>query len=104
MWCSNKWLGEVIKSINPQFIILMGWSATRLFSASIRQQIGSKKSYPSLNDILKWQHSKQSLLEVIPKNFDTVYSAIALSHAAQPLSKEYEKYAYQKASEIIKCG
>jgi hypothetical protein len=66
--CANKYLDQIINNMNPRLIILMGISSTKFFSKSLRELIGSNKSYPSLEDILNWQKNNQSPLLIRPKN------------------------------------
>lgn len=75
MKCANKYLDRVLFNMQPRFIILMSWCSTKYFANSIKHQIGSKRVYPSLEEILEWQYKNKEFLKVKAKNELNIYEA-----------------------------
>lgn len=102
--CANKYIGEVIDKMCPQFIILMGGSSTKYFCNDIRKGINSKKSYPSLGEILSWQYKTKSYLKIGSKTKpEKKYRSIVVPHAADWDKLDIEaQYGYMRVFEMIK--
>jgi len=102
--CANKYMGEVIDRLHPEFIILMGGSATKYFCNDIRKGINSQKSYPSLEEILSWQYKRKSYLKIGSKtNPEKKYRSVVVPHAADWDKLDVvARYGYMRVFEMIK--
>lgn len=100
--CANKYINGILINMQPRLIILMSGSATKYFANSIKYQIGSAKTYPSLAEILEWQYMNKDFLKVKAKKGQISYEALAIPHAAYwGKLNDYEKYAYSKIIQVL---
>ena len=101
--CANRYLDQIIDTMKPQLIILMGSTATKFFAKPLRTLINSKKPYPSLEKILDWQKANQSALSIISKSGISKCKAVTIPHAADwgKLS-DTARFAYELAFRLIR--
>ena len=101
--CANKYLNQIIYNMKPRLIVLMGVSSTKFFAKSLRELIGSKKAYPSLEEILNWQKENQSTLLIKSKNGNSKYRAVAIPHAAnRGKLTDSSKFGYELFFHLIR--
>jgi len=100
--CANKYLGMIIESMNPEIIVLMGWFSTRFFASSIRNEIKSSSTYPSLSEILKYQMDKKSFFILMPPKTNKKYKGVIIPHTANwKKESPHDRYSFDFASESI---
>ena len=101
--CANKYMDQIIYNMEPRLIVLMGVSSTKFFAKSLRELIGSKKAYPSLEEILNWQKENQSTLLIKSKNRNSKYRAVAIPHAANwGKLTDSSKFGYELFFQLIR--
>ncbi len=100
--CANKYLEMIIESMNPKIIVLMGWFSTHFFASSIRNEIKSSSTYPSLSEILKYQMDKKSFFTLMPPKTNKQYKGVIIPHTANRQKKSpHDRYSFDFASESI---
>ena len=93
--CAKMYFDEIIETMEPKLIVLMGLSATKYFTQHGRLSEINRKS-PPLKDIINLQYERQKPFLIDSKDENKQYEAIIVPHAAN-LSKlsESGKFAYR---------
>jgi uracil-DNA glycosylase len=91
--CADFYFDEVINTMKPKCIILMGLSAAHYFTNIYRLSVDSASEEPLLREILKQQSDYKHPLVVTSSDGKSYYETIVFKHAARNSITSDEKFA-----------
>lgn len=93
--CAEMYFDEIINTMKPKFIILMGMFATRYFTKNFRLSLDTKNRSPSLKSILDYQLRCKHPLLISSDDRTCQYNTIVFKHARDASLSQGEKFALE---------